>query len=104
MGKTTLATSLSNELSCKVFVEPAIANPYLEKFYKEPHKYALPLQLWILQQRYQTYVDAAKHIIKSGRVLIVVSFKCTSHSVVTCHVTLIILMCNVIYQLLFNYT
>ena len=66
VGKSTLATNLSAELSYKVFVEPALDNPYLEKFYKEPKKFALPLQLWILQQRYQTYLQAAKYLITTG--------------------------------------
>ena len=66
VGKTTLAKTLSTELSCKVFVEPATENPYLEKFYKQPNKFALPLQLWILQQRYHTYVNATKHVLNTG--------------------------------------
>lgn len=37
-----------------------------EKFYADPHKFALKLQLWILYQRYMTYVSAVKHILKTG--------------------------------------
>ena len=66
VGKTTLARKLSLELRYKLFLEPTVENPYLEKFYAEPNKYALPLQLWILRQRYQTYLEAAKHIIDTG--------------------------------------
>lgn len=37
-----------------------------ERFYADPHKYALRLQLWILNQRYLTYVAAVKHILETG--------------------------------------
>ena len=40
---------------------------YVEKFYADPHKYALKLQLWILNQRYLTYVAAVKHILETGK-------------------------------------
>ena len=39
---------------------------YVERFYAEPHKYALKLQLWILNQRYLTYVAAVKHVLETG--------------------------------------
>ena len=39
---------------------------YAERFYAEPHKYALKLQLWILNQRYLTYVAAVKHVLDTG--------------------------------------
>ena len=38
-----------------------------EKFYAEPKKYALKLQLWILKQRYLTYIAAMKHIANTGK-------------------------------------
>ena len=66
VGKTTLSQKLAKELNYKLCLEPTVENPYLEKFYEEPKKYALPLQLWILQQRYLTYVDAVKHVLKTG--------------------------------------
>lgn len=37
-----------------------------EKFYADPHKFALKLQLWILYQRYSTYVEAVQHVLKTG--------------------------------------
>lgn len=39
----------------------------IEKFYADPHKFALKLQLWILHQRYMAYVEAVQHILSSGR-------------------------------------
>lgn len=40
-----------------------------EKFYVEPKKYALSLQLWIFQQRCNTYRSAVKHILFTGHIL-----------------------------------
>ena len=37
-----------------------------EKFYADPKKYALKLQLWIFKQRYLTYIAAMKHIVNTG--------------------------------------
>jgi deoxyadenosine/deoxycytidine kinase len=44
-----------------------MANPYLDKFYKEPKKYALKLQLWLFRQRYHTYLAGVKYIQETGR-------------------------------------
>ena len=44
----------------------AIISLYAERFYADPHKYALKLQLWILNQRYLTYVTAVKHVLETG--------------------------------------
>lgn len=70
IGKTTLCRELAEQLKYKAFFEPATENPYLEKFYANPKKYALQLQLWIFNQRCHTYVDALKHIAKTGEFLI----------------------------------
>ena len=66
IGKTTLCRELADRLKYEVFFEPATENPYLEKFYSNPKKYALQLQLWIFNQRCHTYVDAIKHVVKTG--------------------------------------
>ena len=66
VGKSTLARKMAKALGYTVFMEPTAENPYLEKFYSDPHKYALKLQLWILKQRYLTYVEAVNHLIRTG--------------------------------------
>lgn len=66
VGKTTLCRELAKRLKYKAFIEPATENPYLEKFYENPKKYALQLQLWIFNQRCHTYADALKHIVQTG--------------------------------------
>ena len=67
IGKTTLCRELAKRLKYKAFFEPATENPYLEKFYSNPKKYALQLQLWIFNQRCHTYADALKHIAQTGK-------------------------------------
>ena len=66
VGKTTLAKKLSRSLDYKLFIEPTIENPYLERFYAQPKKYAISLQLWILRQRYNTYLEAVRHVLATG--------------------------------------
>ena len=66
VGKTTLIRELSENLGYRVFLEPTAKNPYLAKFYADPKKYALKLQLWIFRQRFLIYVDAVKHVLKTG--------------------------------------
>lgn len=38
-----------------------VENPFLTKYYKEPKVYALPMQLWLLKQRFVTYLRAVKY-------------------------------------------
>jgi deoxyguanosine kinase len=52
-GKTTLASKLSAELGTRLILEQFADNPFLPKFYEEPKKYAFPLELSFLAERYQ---------------------------------------------------
>lgn len=51
-GKTTLATSLSNEFNARLILEQFADNSFLPKFYEQPDKYAFPLELSFLAERY----------------------------------------------------
>eukprot|EP01112_Ceratiomyxa_fruticulosa_P017662 TRINITY_DN554_c0_g1_i2.p1 TRINITY_DN554_c0_g1~~TRINITY_DN554_c0_g1_i2.p1 ORF type:complete len:281 (+),score=53.82 TRINITY_DN554_c0_g1_i2:352-1194(+) len=66
-GKTTLSRDLANLLDYNVFLEPTITNPYLAQFYADPPKYALVMQLWLLKQRFRTFVSAIQHVISNGK-------------------------------------
>ncbi|EGC30074.1 hypothetical protein DICPUDRAFT_41960 [Dictyostelium purpureum] len=66
-GKTFLASKLGDILGYKVFFEPTTTNPFLESFYKDPKKYALIMQLWLLNQRYNTYLNALQYSIENDR-------------------------------------
>jgi deoxyadenosine kinase len=56
-GKSTFAREISKRLDLRLIEEPVgngegIENPYLEKFYKNTAKYAFPMQIFLLHQRY----------------------------------------------------
>jgi deoxyguanosine kinase len=53
VGKTSLARRLSGSLSAEAVLEQAAANPFLERFYRNPRAGALPTQLYFLFQRAQ---------------------------------------------------
>ena len=52
-GKTTLAQLLSEQYSGRLILEQFEENPFLPKFYKEPDKYALQLEMSFLIDRYK---------------------------------------------------
>ena len=56
-GKTTLATKLSEQFNAKLILERFADNSFLPKFYKEPEKYAFPLEMSFLADRYQQLKD-----------------------------------------------
>ena len=51
-GKTTLATNLSKDYNTRLILEQFADNSFLPKFYAEPGKYAFPLELSFLAERY----------------------------------------------------
>lgn len=52
-GKTTLATKISELFNGKLILEQFEGNPFLAKFYENQEKYAFPLELSFLAERYQ---------------------------------------------------
>lgn len=56
-GKTCLATMISEDYNAKLILEGFADNPFLPKFYKEADKYAFPLELSFLAERYQQLTD-----------------------------------------------
>jgi deoxyadenosine/deoxycytidine kinase len=52
-GKTSLATRISNDYNAKLILEQFEDNSFLPKFYKEPDKYAFPLELSFLAERFE---------------------------------------------------
>ena len=68
VGKTTLTCQIGRKLNYRIFLEPATRNPYLTRFYKEPKKYALKMQLWLFRQRCMMYMRAVKHAMNTGTI------------------------------------
>jgi deoxyguanosine kinase len=61
VGKTTLAAKLAETLSAELVLERADANPFLERFYRNPRAGALPAQLYFLFQRAQQLAALKQH-------------------------------------------
>jgi deoxyguanosine kinase len=57
VGKTSLARRLSESLESELLLEQAEANPFLERFYRNPREAALPTQLFFLFQRVRQIED-----------------------------------------------
>jgi len=51
-GKTSLSTRLANDLGARLILEEFADNPFLPKFYEEPDRYAFPLELSFLAERF----------------------------------------------------
>lgn len=53
VGKTTLARLLQEERGAELVLEPHENNPFLEPFYRDPQRYALPVQMYFLLTRWR---------------------------------------------------
>ena len=60
VGKTTLAKRLASALDYPLLLEPALENPFLERFYRETARYALPTQLFFLLHRTRQLADLSE--------------------------------------------
>ncbi len=52
-GKTTLSTRLAEQFNARLILEQFEDNSFLPKFYEDPARYAFPLELSFLADRYQ---------------------------------------------------
>ncbi len=56
-GKTSLAMKLAEDFNAKLILEQFEDNSFLPKFYKDPDRFAFPLELSFLAERYQQLKD-----------------------------------------------
>ncbi|WP_026451400.1 2-amino-4-hydroxy-6-hydroxymethyldihydropteridine diphosphokinase [Aequorivita capsosiphonis] len=56
-GKTSLVTKIANDFNAKLILERFKDNPFLPKFYEDAARYAFPLEMSFLADRYQQLVD-----------------------------------------------
>jgi len=56
-GKTTLSTMIANDFNAKLILERFADNPFLPKFYEDQVRYAFPLEMSFLADRYQQFMD-----------------------------------------------
>jgi len=59
-GKTTLASKLASSYNANLILEEFEQNPFLPKFYKEPEKFALALELSFLAERFHQLNEELK--------------------------------------------
>jgi deoxyguanosine kinase len=68
-GKTSLATKLSNLTGARTVLEEFAENTFLPRFYKDPERYAFPLEMSFLAARYnqigKVFRDENKKLIIS---------------------------------------
>ncbi|MEZ5082487.1 MAG: deoxynucleoside kinase [Bacteroidales bacterium] len=57
-GKTTLAKMMARDFNANLVLERFKDNSFLPKFYKDPEKYAFPLEMSFLADRYQQLKSA----------------------------------------------
>ena len=61
-GKTTLATKIANDFNGKLILERFADNPFLPQFYEDRNRYAFPLEMSFLADRYQQFTeDTSQH-------------------------------------------
>ena len=56
-GKTTLANKIAHHFNAKTVLERFADNPFLPKFYKDQSRYAFPLEMSFLADRYKQLTD-----------------------------------------------
>jgi deoxyguanosine kinase len=56
-GKTTLTNKIAEDFNAKTVLERFADNPFLPKFYKDQNRYAFPLEMSFLADRYQQLSD-----------------------------------------------
>jgi deoxyadenosine/deoxycytidine kinase len=57
VGKTSLARRLAASIGAHLLLEQPEANPFLERFYREPSRHALATQMFFLFQRIQQLAE-----------------------------------------------
>ncbi len=52
-GKTTLASQLAHDFNRRLILEEFSDNPFLPPFYREPERYAFPVELFFMAERHK---------------------------------------------------
>ena len=69
VGKSSLAKRIAKTVGSSLLLEKPAENPFLERFYKSPRRYALPAQLFFLFQRVRQMQDIKQRdMFTPGRV------------------------------------
>jgi deoxyguanosine kinase len=68
-GKTTLARKLADSFNAQTLLELPQENPFLERFYRDAARYALPTQMFFLFQRMNQLRDLTQTDLFDARVV-----------------------------------
>ncbi len=68
-GKTSLARLIAQRFHAELLLEKPENNPFLENFYQEPARYALPTQLFFLFQRIEQLRNLTQRDFFKNRVI-----------------------------------
>ena len=69
VGKSSLSKKLAHSFGSSLLLEKPSENPFLERFYKSPKRFALPTQLFFLFQRVRQLADLKQEdMFSPGRV------------------------------------
>lgn len=68
-GKTTLVRRLADALHAQTLLELPQENPFLERFYRDAKRYALPTQMFFLFQRMNQLRDLAQTDLFDSRIV-----------------------------------
>lgn len=60
-GKTTFCELLAEDIACKLVLEEFAENPFLPYFYKEPQRFALPMELFLMAERFKQLQNHILH-------------------------------------------
>jgi deoxyguanosine kinase len=60
-GKTSLASKIAEEFNARLILEEFEENSFLPKFYSEPERYAFPLELSFLADRWSQLKESLSH-------------------------------------------
>ena len=60
-GKTSLARMIADTYDARLILEKFADNPFLPKFYSEPERYAFPLELSFMAERYMQLKNEIGH-------------------------------------------
>ncbi|HEX9205004.1 MAG TPA: deoxynucleoside kinase, partial [Candidatus Deferrimicrobiaceae bacterium] len=67
VGKSSLAKILARKFGARLVKEEVANNPFLERFYEDPRKYAFQTQLFFLLSRYRQQKEVAQgNLFESG--------------------------------------
>jgi deoxyguanosine kinase len=69
-GKTSLASIIANRHNAILALEEFADNAFLPKFYKEPDRFAFPLELSFLAERYQQIKQRMDESKEQNRILV----------------------------------